>query len=57
MRYQPKGGMCATCRHFNRGCSHLPFSTMPVIDSYIDEDGVAYIVRCKEFERKQEPEQ
>jgi hypothetical protein len=52
MTYHPKGGMCVTCRHFERGCSHLPFKTMPVIDSYVDDTGVVYIVKCADFKRE-----
>ena len=45
--YHPKGGMCLTCGHAQRNCSHLPFSTMPVIERY---DRVAR-VRCTGYVR------
>lgn len=45
--YQPKGSMCAACKHKMRDCSKLPFADMPVI---LKHDGVK-IVKCKEFER------
>lgn len=45
--YQPKGSMCAACKHKHRDCSKLPFSEMPVM---LKHDGVK-IVNCKEFER------
>ncbi|EJM09797.1 hypothetical protein PMI21_05529 [Pseudomonas sp. GM18] len=48
MNYQPKGGMCATCTHAHRNCSHLPFITMPVIKV----DGQTVIVRCTDFQRR-----
>lgn len=48
MTHQPKGGMCATCVHARRNCSHLPFSTMPPLS----RDGQTVIVRCTEFQRR-----
>lgn len=45
MNHQPKGGMCATCAHAHRNCSHLPFSTMPPLSN----DGQTVIVRCTDF--------
>jgi len=48
MTHQPKGGMCATCAHARRNCSHLPFSTMPPLS----RDGQTVIVRCTEFQRR-----
>ncbi|MDX9667947.1 hypothetical protein QMK50_23625 [Pseudomonas sp. P5_152] len=47
MTYQPKGGMCRTCTHAHRNCSHLPFSTMPVLA----RDTQIVIVRCTDFQR------
>lgn len=46
-QYQPKGGMCMSCTSINRDCSHLPFNTMQVIDSYND----IKIVKCSEYIR------
>lgn len=43
--YQPKGGMCMTCRHAKRDCSDLPFLAMPVIFKFSDN---SRIVRCTE---------
>ncbi len=48
MNHQPKGGMCATCAHAHRNCSHLPFSTMPPLSN----DGQTVIVRCTDFQRR-----
>lgn len=53
MTHFPKGSMCMACKHAIADCSHLPFSTMPVlalIDSQI-------IVRCTEFEHANRPTQ
>lgn len=46
--YIPKGGMCGNCVHAERDCSHLPFSTMPVIST--PTQGLS-IVRCAEYVR------
>ncbi|MFJ4542979.1 hypothetical protein ACIP1X_05165 [Pseudomonas sp. NPDC088885] len=48
MTHQPKGGMCATCVHAHRDCSHLAFSTMPRLSN----DGQTVIVRCTDFQRR-----
>lgn len=51
---QPKGGMCATCQHFLRDCSTLPFYKMPAIST---KHGTV-IVRCTEYvraEKSKEP--
>lgn len=47
INHQPKGSMCAACKHKMRDCSKLPFSDMPVRLKY---DGVK-IFKCKEFKR------
>lgn len=47
MSYQPKGGMCVSCQHRLRDCSHLPFSAYPVIE----RAGEVRIVRCAEYVR------
>lgn len=44
---QPKGGMCTTCTHRARDCSHLDFAAMPQI---AEIDGVR-VVRCTEYKR------
>lgn len=48
MTYQPKGGMCRTCPHAHRNCSHRPFSAMLVLA----RDGQTVIVRCTDFQRR-----
>jgi hypothetical protein len=48
MTHQPKGGMCTTCTHAHRDCSHLPFSTMPPLSN----DKQTVIVRCTDFKRR-----
>lgn len=52
MNYQPKGGMCATCVHAYRDCSHLLFSTMPPLS----RDNQTVIVRCTDFQRRAQPQ-
>lgn len=54
MIYQPKGSMCATCRHALRDCSALPFNAMPTEKRLND---VATSVICTEYERKKERRQ
>ena len=49
LTHQPKGGMCSTCKHCNRDCSHLDFDKMSVI-SKPDIFG-AVIVKCTDFQR------
>jgi len=48
MTHQPKGGMCAACRHALRNCSTLPFASMPVLE----RAGQTVIVRCTDFQRR-----
>lgn len=48
--YQPKGGMCRSCKYANRNCSYLDFSSMP----RIAKQGVAVIVKCTAYEPKGE---
>lgn len=48
-RYQPKGGMCMTCKKKTQDCSRLPFHAMPVIQA-TDFNSVR-IVRCTHHER------
>ena len=53
MIHQPKGGMCMTCQHAKRNCSHLPFADMPVIS----KRGIVAIVKCTEHTPKDKKEQ
>lgn len=48
--YQPKGGMCLTCVHKDRNCSHLKFDEMLVIDkeSLLGGRFIENIVKCSE---------
>lgn len=45
--HQPKGGMCAACKHKNKDCSDLPFSEMKPIEKCSE----AIIVKCTEFKK------
>ena len=45
--YQPKGGMCTSCKKKYLDCSHLNFSEMPKIDQFEN----VIVVRCTEYER------
>lgn len=47
IEHRPKGGMCASCQHSKRNCSHLPFSSYPVLKR--EEDVV--VVRCMDYTR------
>jgi hypothetical protein len=47
--YQPKGGMCATCRNKFKDCSGLNFSEMPKLKAISDK---VIIVRCTKFDRE-----
>jgi hypothetical protein len=50
--YQPKGSICATCKHKTSNCSHLDFLKMKVI-AVVELDGDSLkIVRCTEFKRE-----
>lgn len=48
MTYQPKGGMCGSCKHVKRNCSALPFDQMPVIE----RTPSAAIVKCTQHQRR-----
>jgi hypothetical protein len=48
MTYQPKGGMCLTCKNKLKDCSNLKFNEMPKLKA-IGESTV--IVRCTSFQR------
>jgi len=49
--YQPKGGMCLTCRHALSDCSRLDFRSMPVLHA----GASVVIVRCTYFRRWDNP--
>lgn len=46
---QPKGSMCASCKHADRNCSHLAFNSMRPTKKY--SDGTVAVI-CTEHERK-----
>lgn len=48
---QPKGSMCASCRHADHNCSHLAFSNMRPAKKY--SVGVMAVI-CTELEKKRE---
>lgn len=50
--YQPKGGMCASCKDFLKNCTSLNFKNMPVIDRYNHNGDDFIIVKCTNFERQ-----
>lgn len=47
-QYQPKGGMCVTCKKLFNNCSKLHFENMPVISTTADGQ---VIVRCTAHSR------
>jgi hypothetical protein len=49
MNYQPKGGMCLTCKNKLKvkECSSLKFSEMPKLKTFSDS---TVIVKCTSFE-------
>lgn len=47
MKYQPKGGMCATCLYKSHDCSKLPFDKMPKHSAC----GETTIVICTDYTR------
>ena len=47
-RYQPKGGMCMTCKKWADDCSELHFESMPIIGTTATRQ---VIVRCTEHVR------
>lgn len=49
MNHQPKGSMCAACKHRDGPCDHLKFSEMPVCNTL--PDGTKVVI-CREFERR-----
>lgn len=46
--FYPKGGMCVSCAHLARDCSHLDFAAMYPIKR---NDDRTTAVRCSEFQR------
>lgn len=50
MKHYPKGGMCASCKHRNRDCSHLNFAAMRVIERHAED---VWIVRCTDWQRRE----
>ncbi len=56
MKYIPKGSMCASCKRAAYNCSRLPFSTMPHLVVKHEEGERLVIVKCTEFERKEDHE-
>jgi hypothetical protein len=50
--YQPKGGMCRSCKMIKDDCSKLDFKSMPVIYRAISEPITYVVVKCTNFERK-----
>jgi len=54
--YQPKGGMCLTCAHKDRNCSHLKFDEMKVIQKELLAGVIkSHIVICTEHVRPNLP--
>ncbi len=55
--YQPKGSMCSVCEHLFRDCSHLPFSTMEVMEKNknLANCTIELVVKCTEFQRRPPP--
>lgn len=50
-KYQPKGRLCATCKHAQRDCSELEFDLMPVLSKQTIDGKPVNIVKCLEHER------
>jgi len=48
MTYQPKGGMCLSCKDKFKDCSSLKFSEMPKLKAISNS---TVIVRCIEFKK------
>lgn len=49
--HHPKASMCKSCKHKDRDCSKLDFSSMPVMDKYKQDGALIYVVRCVGFEK------
>jgi hypothetical protein len=47
--FQPKGSMCATCRHRDSNCAGLPFHDMPV---HRHQPNGTVVVICSEFQKR-----
>lgn len=52
--YAPVGGMCRSCEHLNKDCSHLPFNTYKV--ALKSQDGWNYVA-CKEYTKRDKTKQ
>lgn len=48
--YQPKGGMCAKCKHIKSDCSSLPFHTYKEIERKNELAFELIIVKCEQFD-------
>lgn len=48
--YQPRGSMCAACKHRNGPCSQLPFHDMPVCN--VLPNGTKVVI-CSQFDRRE----
>jgi hypothetical protein len=51
MNHQPKGSMCANCKHKDQNCKHLAFEYMPKMVTTVVDGEETTIVRCTEFKR------
>jgi hypothetical protein len=51
IQVHPKGGMCLSCEHRKRDCSHLDFASMPRVG--IDKLYGVAIVACTEYVKKE----
>lgn len=50
--FHPKGTMCAACTFLTRGCNHLAFNQMPVLETYKDGNKIHHKVKCTEFKTR-----
>jgi len=51
IQYQPKSGMCLSCKHEFDDCSSLNFKEMPVIEKYKHEGADHCVVKCSNHKR------
>lgn len=49
--HHPRGEMCLACTKLKDNCSHLPFNTYYVIETYEEGKDTFKSTRCKEFKR------
>ncbi len=54
MKWIPKGSMCASCKRAAYNCSHLPFQSMPHLVVKHEDGERLVIVKCTEFERRED---